>query len=195
MCLQFLKMRALSWATDWDSGRRGNWTKFTAQNPLYCLLSVALEGCVCVAAAETKMDDHPATRAQWLKCNYWLYGKEKRPDIKNLKTRTLCFLMIPNYLSKHQNENHSISPVLSLERTSALKNSIHTLFTHSLKWTLNVYKCKKFPFHKNLMIHVLGVCLILQDIRFSAQVLWFSFSHLGRCDSTAKNKSVTWLSW
>lgn len=57
ICLQFLKMWVLFWATDWDSGRRGNWMKFTTQSPLYCFLSVALEACVCVAAAEMKMDD------------------------------------------------------------------------------------------------------------------------------------------
>lgn len=148
MCLQFLKMWVLSCATDWGSGRRGNWMKFTTQNPLCCFLSVAQGGCVCVAAADEDGWSLAHTRAQWLRCNYWLCGKEKRPDIRNLKTRTLCFLMIPNYLSQHQNEKHSISPVLPLQETSALQNSIRTLLTHSLKWTIHVYNCKTLSVHK-----------------------------------------------
>lgn len=85
-------------------------------NALYYFLSVGLEGCVCcVPVALMKMDDLSSTMAQWLKRNYWLYGKEKRPDIRNLKTKTLCFLMIPNDLNMHWNENHSISPLLYLE--------------------------------------------------------------------------------
>lgn len=113
MCSQFLKTSVLSGATNSDSGRRGNWTKFTMQNALYYFLSVALEGCVyCISATLTKMDDLPSSTAPWLQCNYWLYGKKKRPDIRNPETRTLCFLMIPNDLNRRWKENHSISPLL-----------------------------------------------------------------------------------
>lgn len=106
------------------------------------------------------MDNLPFTAAHWLKCNYWLYGNEKRLGVMNLKTRTLYFVMILNYLNKHQNENHSIS-LIYLEEISALQNSflnfVHTVFeinNNFSKFIKNFHFILKYDDSPLLCIHM-----------------------------------------
>ena len=138
------------------------------------------------------MDDLPTT-AQWLKCNYWLYGKAKRPGVINLKTRTLCFLMILNYLNKCWNENHSA--FCSTRKRLVLQRVQCMCFAHTFFEMNNNFPKFVKSFHFILKFDdspSLCICMFNSSGYkiFSTSFCGLAFSLLGRCNIMVKNKML-----